>query len=251
MVHTLAHVRYRALARNYSKGSPGYDTLVEGVCCVLAETVWRRVVAKAKDPGVRADVEGCYADEEFLEPNDMSDDRYDSYDEAVKLLDIVGIGNLVSAFRYCHTGYLGGSAGPDALLEMNAQFAEVVAAIEHDLPPWRLARAEAAPLLSRVDNLANDETELIRRDLVWLAGRFDTAEAAVRCRRDVDRDAPVDFTTVADALTAAFWLAAHGPELPTATAALRRELDKDPFVNFSGSNDVASLGAVGEAARYG
>jgi hypothetical protein len=122
--------------------------LVEGVCCVLAETVWRNVSTRVNDSSLRVDIEGHYATEEFLKPNDMSDDRYDSYDEAMKLIDLVGIARLLSAFLYGHTGHLGGPAGDDAVAEVQAEVGELLAGFEHDLPQWRQMRAEAASLLT-------------------------------------------------------------------------------------------------------
>jgi hypothetical protein len=64
---------------------------------------------------------------------------------------------------------------------------------------------------------------MIRRDTVWLAGRFDIADARVRAVYS-DVNAWTDYRTIAEALTAATWLAAHGPEHPAVVAALRQAI---------------------------
>jgi peptidoglycan hydrolase-like protein with peptidoglycan-binding domain len=101
--HTLIHPRYEAHAASYQGGTDAeeYDTLIEGVDSALTEIVWTNVEPRASSPALRAAVEGAaYASLPFdpAAVPDIKDQRYASYAQAMRLIDIVGIRNLYAAY---------------------------------------------------------------------------------------------------------------------------------------------------------
>lgn len=96
-LHTLVDDRYEAYATSFGASSVQWNTLIEGVDCVLDEVVWARVVPRVKDPGLRKTVEGDKNAK--LPPVDVSPPgRYDSYPEAFRLVGLVGIQNVYAAY---------------------------------------------------------------------------------------------------------------------------------------------------------
>ena len=74
-----------------------WNTLIEGMDCVLDEVVWARVVPKVRTPELRKVVEG--ETNAKLPPVDVPPPgRYDSYPEALRLVGLVGIQNVYAAY---------------------------------------------------------------------------------------------------------------------------------------------------------
>jgi hypothetical protein len=101
-MHSLMHPAYRTYAMSFAGAeSEQYNTLVEGVACLLAETVWPRVQPRVTDPALRARVESAaYAALPF-DPNTVPEPRfrrYPAHDQAMRLADVTGIRNLYAAF---------------------------------------------------------------------------------------------------------------------------------------------------------
>ena len=99
-LHTLAHTTYNKHAEKFGTSSSEYNTLVEGVDSLLAETVWTNVEPRiATDTHLREQVEGpTYSKLPPVFVPHPSQRRYESFTEAVKLVNIVGIRNLYAAY---------------------------------------------------------------------------------------------------------------------------------------------------------
>lgn len=96
-LHTLVDDGYEAYAKSFGPSSVQWNTLIEGVDCVLDEVVWARVEPKVSDPELRKVVEGDKNSK--LPPVDVPPPgRYDSYPEAFRLVGLVGIQNLYAAY---------------------------------------------------------------------------------------------------------------------------------------------------------
>jgi hypothetical protein len=96
-LHTLVHKGYEDYAKTFGPSSNEWNTLIEGVDCVLDEVVWARVAPKVKEPGLRTVVEG--ATNAKLPPIDVDPPgRYASYTEAFRLVGLVGIQNVYAAY---------------------------------------------------------------------------------------------------------------------------------------------------------
>lgn len=96
-LHTLAVKPYVDYARSFGSTSNEWNTLIEGIDCVLDEVVWARVAPKVKDPDLRKVVEG--ETNAKLPPIDVDPpDRYPSYTEAFRLTGLVGIQNVYAAY---------------------------------------------------------------------------------------------------------------------------------------------------------
>jgi len=96
-LHTLVHKDYEGYAKTFGGSSNEWNTLIEGVDCVLDEVVWARVAPRVKEPGLRTVVEG--ATNAKLPPIDVDPPgRYASYTEAFRLVGLVGIQNLYAAY---------------------------------------------------------------------------------------------------------------------------------------------------------
>jgi len=96
-LHTLANDGYVKYAMSFGGTSAQWNTLIEGIDCVLDEVVWARVAAKTTDPDLRKVVEG--ESNAKLPPIDVAPPaRYPSYDEAFRLVEKVGIQNVYAAY---------------------------------------------------------------------------------------------------------------------------------------------------------
>jgi hypothetical protein len=96
-LHTLADDRYETYAKTFGASSVEWNTLIEGVDCVLDEVVWAHVVPRVTDPALRKVIEGeAHAK---LPPIDIPPPgRYPSYQEALRLVGLVGIQNVYAAY---------------------------------------------------------------------------------------------------------------------------------------------------------
>jgi uncharacterized protein DUF4157 len=98
-LHTLAHPAYNTFASSFGEGSNQENTLVEGADSLLDEIVWSAVAPHINDPALRNDVEGpVYSALPPMNVAPASRRRYDSYTQAVKLVNIIGIRNLYAAY---------------------------------------------------------------------------------------------------------------------------------------------------------
>jgi hypothetical protein len=91
-IHLLEHPDYGAYLP--AVGSAAGDTLREGVPSFLQDMVWLGVAPRVRDPGLRRLIEGEYASEPPLAPDEMpsivAEQRYPSYAEVMKLLHVTG-----------------------------------------------------------------------------------------------------------------------------------------------------------------
>src|SRR5580704_5255134 len=99
-IHTLAHPAFVTFADHFGP-SPENNTLIEGVDSFLTEIVWSEARKHTADPAIRAKIEGpAYSGAPFdasaIPP--IYNRRYDSYTQAVKLVNTVGIHNLYAAY---------------------------------------------------------------------------------------------------------------------------------------------------------
>jgi hypothetical protein len=91
------HESYESYAKLFGDTSLEWNTLIEGVDCVLDEVVWARVVPKVRTAELRKVVEG--ESHAKLPPTEVGPPaRYDSYTEAFRLAGLVGIHNLYAAY---------------------------------------------------------------------------------------------------------------------------------------------------------
>lgn len=96
-LHTLVHKDYETFAKGFGESSPQWNTLIEGVDSVLDEIVWAHVLPRTSDPGLRKVVEGdALAAKPHREPPYPG--RYQSHDEALRLVRLVGIENVYAAY---------------------------------------------------------------------------------------------------------------------------------------------------------
>ena len=109
-IHTLAHPHYNVFAESFGgTQSNEYNTLVEGVDSLLDEIVWKNVEPRVDDTALREKVEGpTYSKLPPIKIKPASRRRYDSYTQAVKLVNVVGIRNLYAAYFMGQTDRLGG-----------------------------------------------------------------------------------------------------------------------------------------------
>jgi len=100
-VHSLEHDTYNKYATDtFGEDSQQYNTLVEGMASVLAEIAWTNVEPHVSQQSLRDKVEGPLAVAPFdanAVPK-MSNRRYASYQQAMKLVNQVGIQNVYAAF---------------------------------------------------------------------------------------------------------------------------------------------------------
>ena len=99
-IHTLAHHDYVTFADGFGPSQEN-NTLIEGVDSFLTEIVWSKAKTQTADPAVRTKVEGAaYSGEPFdasvIPP--VYNRRYDSYAQAVKLVNVMGVRNLYAAY---------------------------------------------------------------------------------------------------------------------------------------------------------
>jgi hypothetical protein len=98
-LHTLAHERYNKYADHFGDKSNEYSTLAEGVDSLLTETVWSNVASRVAEPALRRQIEGPIDSKKpRIDVPSVSARRYESYDQAIKLVNIVGIRNLYAAY---------------------------------------------------------------------------------------------------------------------------------------------------------
>jgi len=103
-LHTLAHSNYVSYANSFGYGTTPYTTLIEGIDCVLAETVWAVILPRVTaDLPLREAVVGpdLAAKEEKGELKPLVPGhpaRYPSFAEAVKLYSQVGAANVYAAY---------------------------------------------------------------------------------------------------------------------------------------------------------
>jgi hypothetical protein len=96
-LHTLVSSPYEEYAKSFGTTSVEWNTLIEGVDCVLDEVVWARLEPKVGDPGIRTVVEGeAHAKLPTIDVSPPS--RYESYAEAFRLVGLVGIQNVYAAY---------------------------------------------------------------------------------------------------------------------------------------------------------
>jgi hypothetical protein len=98
-LHTLVAQPYEDYANSFGDETPEQNTLIEGMDSVLDEIVWEHVEPQVKTHDLRVKVEGAAT--AALPPIDVphpSQRRYDSYTEALKLIDLVGIQNVYAAY---------------------------------------------------------------------------------------------------------------------------------------------------------
>ena len=105
MIHEYIHSLESDTYHNYAKSFPGgdqseqYNTLVEGMASALAEIAWSNVAPST--PALRIKVEGATFAALPFDPAtvpDMSNRRYASFDQAMKLINVVGQQNVYAAF---------------------------------------------------------------------------------------------------------------------------------------------------------
>jgi hypothetical protein len=98
-LHTLAHEKYNKYADHFGDKSNEYNTLVEGVDSLLTETVWSNVASRVAEPALRQQIEGPIDSKKpRIDVPSVMLRRYESYDQAIKLVNIVGIRNLYVAY---------------------------------------------------------------------------------------------------------------------------------------------------------
>ena len=109
-LHTLAHDKYRHFAETFGSSSNEFNTLIEGVDSLLTEVVWSGIEPRVNDPALRAQVEGpANAALAPVRVPHAGQQRYPSYTEALKLVDLVGIRNLYAAYFLGLVDRIGGT----------------------------------------------------------------------------------------------------------------------------------------------
>lgn len=109
-LHTLTDKGYDKFAEDFGFDSTEYDTLIEGVDSLLTEIAWRNVEPKVKTKELREKVEGpVYAAMDFNADTVplIYGQRYDTYPQALRLADIVGIKNVYAAYFLGKTDLIG------------------------------------------------------------------------------------------------------------------------------------------------
>ena len=98
-LQTLVHPAYVAFAASFGEKSNQFNTLVEGVDSLLDEIVWSAVAPHVTDQKLRDEVEGpAYSSLPPIAVQPASRRRYKSYEQGVKLVNVVGIRNLYAAY---------------------------------------------------------------------------------------------------------------------------------------------------------
>ena len=100
-IHSLEHDDYHAYAETFGEESEQYNTLVEGMCSVLTEIAWTNIAPKVTTTALREKVETAAFAAEPFEPStvpDITNQRYPSFDQAMKVVNIAGIRNVYAAF---------------------------------------------------------------------------------------------------------------------------------------------------------
>lgn len=110
-IHTLVAQPYEDYARTFGTESNEWNTLIEGVDEVFTLMVWARLAAQVTQPALRTAVEG--AEDAALPPIDVPPpSTYDSYAEAIRLTELVGIQNLIAAYFAGRVDRVRGPGGP-------------------------------------------------------------------------------------------------------------------------------------------
>jgi Domain of unknown function (DUF4157) len=109
-VHTLVHPAYNTYAESFGFRSPKHNALMEGVDCVLEEMVWERIVPLVADPNFRAKVEGPDNAKKpaISVPHSGLLRGYPSYTEALKLIEMAGLNNVLAAYFLGKVELIGG-----------------------------------------------------------------------------------------------------------------------------------------------
>jgi hypothetical protein len=101
-MHSLENKDYHDYAdTTFGYGSEQYDALVEGMASVLAEIAWTNVKSHVSEQSLRDKVEGTALSGDPFNPSnvpEMNNRRYASFDQAMKLVNKVGIRNVYAAF---------------------------------------------------------------------------------------------------------------------------------------------------------
>jgi hypothetical protein len=110
-IHSLEHDDYHAYARKFGDDSEQYNTLVEGMASALAEIAWTNVEARVTDQALRDKVETpalAAAPFDSKTVPKMSNRRYPSFAQAMKLVNVVGPQNVYAAFFLGKIDLIGG-----------------------------------------------------------------------------------------------------------------------------------------------
>ena len=150
-LHLLENPRYQRYRNSLGLGSFAYNTLAEGVVCLLSEIVWSRVWPRAGDAAVRRVIEGRHADRPPLPLTELPrPGRYASMTEVVRLLQVVGrVENLYAAF---FLGEVEKLTGPISLAVMGS-------------PRAPLSAGEVAALVARLNAMPDAERRRLRISL--------------------------------------------------------------------------------------
>ena len=112
-LHKLAHKHYDEYAEKLGgeKSTEG-NTLIEGVDSLLTEITWSSAVGRASLPAVRGIVEPDAVKAKLpFDPDllpTMPHRRYDTYEQATRLVSVVGIRNLYAAYFQGKVALIGG-----------------------------------------------------------------------------------------------------------------------------------------------
>lgn len=109
-VHSLENHDYHTYAESFGDQSEQYNTLVEGMASVLAEIAWTNVLPHVSDQTLRDQVESAPLAVAAFDPTtvpEFSDRRYPSFDQAMKLVNVVGLQNVYAAFFLGRTDLIG------------------------------------------------------------------------------------------------------------------------------------------------
>ena len=161
-LHLLEHPDYQRYRELLGFGTHACDALAEGVVSLLTEIVWSGV--PFLDPVVRARVEGRYASEPPLRPDQVphpASRRYASMAEVMRLVHLVGdVRNLYAAF---FLGDLEKITGPVSVVVMGS-------------PQAPLPAGEVAALVARLNALPPAELSQYRVSVFTDAPQAATAE---------------------------------------------------------------------------
>lgn len=101
-IHTLADPAYEGAAVSFGGDeTEEYNTMIEGTDSFLTEIVWTNVTPKVQSAELREKVEGpAYAAQPFdpVTVPSIEGQRYPSYDQTERIVEIVGINNLYAAY---------------------------------------------------------------------------------------------------------------------------------------------------------
>lgn len=96
-IHTLVFKPYEDFAESFGDSSVQFNTLIEGVDEVFAGMVWEHIAPQAEREDLRLAVEGKAA-AKLPALRIEAPGHYDSFDEAMRLVQLVGIRNLTAAY---------------------------------------------------------------------------------------------------------------------------------------------------------